>query len=374
MICITNGFACRAAWRSLLVALLLLIGTRVASADEVQVQGIGELSYETGLFSRSPDAGDRQRAIELAKKNALDRYTASFSASRYQLYQKVESQVLSSLDQYVVDAMVLDEGVDKAGKKYHVVVRATINGARLDELLTSAPVARTGAPGIALSYLFVARQTDSVREFQARKTSITNSQQGTTASGTQGVSGAAVSYSESAEQSSVTTTGGSTLRKADQVEYVVTSPEDVNTAMLDVFSSNGFQVYDYRDIVAQCGGVDPDRINAEFAKSDQLSRETRKGAFAAARSCSVTVFAIGTLDIGLQDVDPVSGNKRVYVSVRSQVMSLIGALPRVIASVGPVQYAGLGPDQQVARRNALQLAATEVAKTISDQLRSKGFQ
>ena len=76
----------------------------------------------------------------------------------------------------------------------------------------------------------------------------------------------------------------------------------------------------------------------------------------------------------MQDTDPVTGEKRVYVSVRSQVLDLSGMLPRILASVGPVQYAGLGPDQQVAMRNALQSAAKEVASSISDQLKSKGMQ
>jgi hypothetical protein len=59
--------------------------------------------------------------------------------------------------------------------------------------------------------------------------------------------------------------------------------------------------------------------------------------------------------------------------VRAQLNDLSGALPRVLASVGPVQYSGLGPDQQVAGRNALINAASEAAKEISNQLRSKGL-
>jgi hypothetical protein len=61
------------------------------------------------------------------------------------------------------------------------------------------------------------------------------------------------------------------------------------------------------------------------------------------------------------------------VSVRSQLLDITGKLPRIIASVGPIQYAGLGPNQDVAKRNALNLAAVEVAKAISDQLNSKGM-
>lgn len=87
----------------------------------------------------------------------------------------------------------------------------------------------------------------------------------------------------------------------------------------------------------------------------------------------VNAFAVGTLDMGIQDIDPVSGNKRVFVSVRAQVYSLAGKLPRAIASVGPVQYAGLGPDQSVASRNALQQAAKEVASNVAAQLRARGL-
>jgi len=48
-------------------------------------------------------------------------------------------------------------------------------------------------------------------------------------------------------------------------------------------------------------------------------------------------------------------------------------LPRKIGSVGPVQYSGLGPDQSVASRNALQNAARETARSLVDQLNARGI-
>jgi hypothetical protein len=87
----------------------------------------------------------------------------------------------------------------------------------------------------------------------------------------------------------------------------------------------------------------------------------------------VNYFAVGTLDVGLNDVDPVTGNQRVHVSVRGQVWDISKKLPRRIASVGPVQYAGLGPDPEVAMRNALRLSASQSAKVIVDQLNAKGL-
>ena len=84
-------------------------------------------------------------------------------------------------------------------------------------------------------------------------------------------------------------------------------------------------------------------------------------------------MATGTLDIGAPDLDPVSGSRRVFVSVRGQVLDLQAKLPRRVASVGPVQYSGLGPDETVAMRNALNKAAKEGARTLVDQLNAKGI-
>ena len=64
----------------------------------------------------------------------------------------------------------------------------------------------------------------------------------------------------------------------------------------------------------------------------------------------------------------------MFVSVRGQVWSITKKLPRKVASVGPVQFAGLGPNDTVAMRNALILAAKEAGTAIVDQLNAKGIQ
>jgi hypothetical protein len=360
-----------------LMATLLLGLLRVDNAAQaaVQAEGRGEVPYDTGIFSSKPNPATRQAALAEAKKNALVRFASNFAAAKFALFQADEPRIYAELDQYVIDTLVIDEGANRDAKTYFTVVRATINDARLDALLNDRGAANAqalGGKGTAISYLFVARETESAKAFDTRRTDVMDAQAAVSANQKQGVSGGSAKFAESAETTRSVTTGGSSLRKADEVSYRVTSPENINTAMTNVFASNGFEVYDYRDVVSQCGGIAPERVYAEFAKADELSRDTRNGAFTAARQCSISVFAFGTMDIGLQDTDPVTGNKRVYVSVRSQLLDITGRLPRIIASVGPVQYAGLGPDQPVAMRNALQLAATEVARSISDQLNAKG--
>ena len=242
-----------------------------ASADEVQIQGIGQIKYESGIFSGKPDTASRNQALELAKRNALERYTAGFSTSKFQLYQNVESQVLANLSAYIPDALVIDEGYNKNAKQYYVTVRATINETRLDALINSASSGPTASQQpsrkISISFLFVARETSSVRQFEDRVTQVSNNQAATSATQRESLSGGRGSYQSSTEQANVSTTGGSTLRKADTLTYSVTSPENMNATMNDVFSSNGFEVYDYRDVKEKCGGVDPNAIYKMFANA-----------------------------------------------------------------------------------------------------------
>ena len=79
------------------------------------------------------------------------------------------------------------------------------------------------------------------------------------------------------------------------------------------------------------------------------------------------------MDVGLSEIDPVTGNQRTYVSVKSQVWNIDKRLPRKVASVGPVQYQGLGPNARVAQTNALIQAAEYVGNEIVNQLNAKGL-
>ena len=121
-------------------------------------------------------------------------------------------------------------------------------------------------------------------------------------------------------------------------------------------------------------GVKPELLYKVLATSDQLPGDLRKSAFTAAKNCQVNTFATGTLDVGFPITDPVTGQPRVTVSVRVQMYDISGMIPKSLASVAPIQYAGLGSDPDVARRNALNAAATEAAKEISNQLKSRGMQ
>lgn len=356
----------------LLLATSILSPNIFAANNEVQSKGMGTHHYE-GRFKSKNLTGYEGLAKEEAVQAAWKRYVATMPQTKQMVYQPVAEQFTNDLSRYVTSTEILDSSHDKASKVVEVMVRVSINAVAVDIALgMNSAIQQNLGEGSMFSFVFMAREVDSLKTYDAKVTSIVATNEEATASEEAVVDGGAITTAQSSSTFNKSTTGGSTERKSDKVNYVVTSAQDIDASMGQILSIAGFEVVDYGDVVSECGGAEPDDIRAEFSQSDDMSRQTRKLAIQGARECEVGYFATGTIDIGLRNIDPVSGNQRVYVSVRGQVWDVTKRLPKKVASVGPVQFSGLGPDQQVAKRNALILAAKEAAQSLVNQMNAKG--
>ena len=361
--------------RTFVIGLLMLaFSAGAASAQEVDVKGKATTKFEGGLFSSSPSAEMKSKTIDAAKLAAWKRYTAGFNAAKQRSYKAMEPEFLGALDEYILDYSVIDEFTDEGSSSYTVVIRLSVNGTAVDSKLSASSAAGSQmGEGSYFTFIFLAREAASRTSFKAKETNISTaearlkSQESIASSG-----GTTVSGTQAASQQK-TVSGGSTVRKADKVEYRASSSSDINAAISQQLTVSGFEVVEYGDVVSECGGAEPDAIRAEFSVADALSRNTRKMAIGGARECEVSFFAVGTLDIGVNDVDPVSGLQRVFVSVRGEVWNIAKRLPKKVASVGPVQFSGTGPDATVARRNALRLAGEKAGSIMVDQMNMKNL-
>lgn len=361
---------------SKLVVLLIFIFLPVyVFAGTTQVTGMITLPYKGKLFSKDPAEAEKSGAMREAKIQAWGLYTSKFSAAKMNQYLNVKDQFLNNIDEYILNIRVLDENVDKKTKTMTLVVRGLVNETAVDAVFGSMAAAgqQDSGEGSMFTFIFVARQAVSANTKDAKRVDISQTQTASTANESMTASGNAMTANSDTNSLKKTTSGGSTKTSATQRQYIVMSSQDINAAMGAVLSTAGFEIIDYDDVVSECGGVERANIAEEFQANDDMSRDSRKSAINGARSCEVPIFATGTLDVGVQDIDPTTGNKRVYVSVRGQVWNIKKTLPRKIASVGPVQYSGLGPDDSVAMRNALNFAAEEAAKSIVEQLNAKNI-
>ena len=220
--------------------------------------------------------------------------------------------------------------------------------------------------------LFIARQADSSKEYKAKRTDISKSSKATSAKEIARKRGGKAVASSSSESMSRTDTGGSVTRKSEKTIYKAISSKDVNNAMSKNLSEAGFETSDYDDVVDSCGGVERSKISQQFMVNDDIPRKTRSSAIKASRECEVKYFAIGSMTADVATTHQ-SGLKQVFVSVRGTVYDITKRLPRKVGVIGPVQYGGRGPNENIARRNALILAGNKAAKTIVQQLQKKGL-
>jgi len=358
----------------LAVLCCLVLALCSTSFAGTSVTGIASINYKVGFFSSDVNKETKDKAVQEALLSAWKKYTSSFNAAKYKTYMKIEQDFTEHLDQYIASYNVIDEKNNSDDKKYTVAVKALINAVAVDSKLSSISAAGSTASGEGsmFSFIFVARDTATVKTYNNKVTKISKTEAISSAKETGAMTGSNMVAGQSQKGMSKSTTGGSSEKKADKIQYVVSSAADVDAAMNEILSPAGFEVIEYADIVSECGGVEPEVIKKEFSCQAELSRSVRKAAIAGARECEVPIFAIGTLDAGMEDTDPTSGLKRVYVSVNAKVYNIEKRLPKMVASVGPVQFAGLGPSAIVAKRNALSKAAKAAARSIVDQLNAKG--
>jgi hypothetical protein len=353
------------------IVLFLMLFSISSFAEQVEVKGVGTIPYDGAVFSKDPSSDDKKKVVDAAKVSAWKNYLASLNVSKQKMLLTHEKEVSANFDKFITEFVIVDQKVDKELKTFTVIIRASFNSGALDQFLQSASLgaeknnaAYNSENESAFSFLFTARKATSLKQFDTR---VTKKEKASTSNSVKdSEDGATVSAS------SEKTTGGSQLKQEDKVTYAVTSSRDVDAAMGEILSASGINYASYDDIVGNCAAPPTDQFKKEYVDNDELTAQTRTKIINAARECGIKFFAIGTLDAGVNDTDPVSGNKRVFVSVTAQIWDISAKpLPRKIGSVGPVQFSGMGPDQSVASKNALNLAAKETGKQLVDQLNAK---
>jgi hypothetical protein len=319
------------------------------------------------------DAFSGRDAQQKAKINALENYIAQ-DATRQKLYEQQRQKFVDNIDNYVASVVTLSEDKDDKAKSYIVVVRAEIRAAAVQSTLNAGSATEGTAAGerSEITFVFVSRQQDTAQSFDDKvykRVEQTGSYGEKTNEG-EAVRGSSVSTSGSREEtvSASITTGGSTTRRSDNITWKVSNADEINTAMTGSLSAAGYEVID----AGYVDGINVERIRKDFSTGNDLPSATMKDIANGVRAAGIPYLAYGTLDVGMRDRDPVSGNVRVFVTVTGKLLDMRGRFPKTVSSVGPVQYAGLGPDENVARTNALKDAAEKTAQQMVNELNVRG--
>jgi hypothetical protein len=371
----------------LMGAIAFLLNSNITLAQEFR--GKGDVTFEAGVFSSDPDVDTKRKAIDMAVLSAWKMYTSKFTTAKLNTYKQSKSYFETHLDEFIIKTDTIDEKINSSTNTYSAVVSVEFNDVAIDTKLNEGND-KNGPIGAGLvgskslfGYLFLAREQGSIREFKNRETEIKDKSESESEGNEKsqdlvlkGEYGKKQTFKKtSTENHEKTVTGGSTLKQANVTEYKVYSSEDINAAVSDVLSSNNFEVTRFDDCTAQYHGPKLEQIKKEFSNTDELSPEIRLQAIRTLKACdpNMRYFAVGTMDVGMSNNDPVSGNRRVSVNFRTTVWDITSGLPRVVASNISEPKTALGENDKSATVEALKKAANDAANEIVNQLNAKNL-
>jgi hypothetical protein len=358
---------------TVLIGAALCCAALMTTAQVVKVKGKGEIVYQ----GSKPLPIEEQAAITEAKKNAITRFTADFDSDRFALYKRIEPAVLANLDQYVTDYTQLDQEIDKPSKRYMVIIEASINTALIENAIQKSsgpavqPVASTTPAEVNyMTFLFVAREVISSQAFDTRQNTVLQTESSEHGKEANPISEDGQSAEHSLDKSTVaeTSTGGSTVTRANELTYRVETVTAVDNAVNSVLTKAGYETVDPVD-----AGLDVEAFKRDFGGGDDISPATHTAAMKTLKEQHIIrYFALANMDVDLATKDGVSGLSQVIVTVTATITDLT-PIPHKIASIAGKPYAELGQDDLVAKQNALNVAATRSASELLDQLRMKGI-
>lgn len=396
-------------------ALFLFCATSLSFAEYAKVKAIG--SVET-KFTKSATTGQKKLALEDAKKKALDKYLAGLDSQRLRMINNFKDELYKNINVYVPEVVSLNDGRWENGY-WNIDVEASINESQIEELVNKyAQSNMKKKEEVYLSFVFVAREVEGVKAFKAEendkvaennaykenlavnekasvatneKTSIATNEkveqnkkkkpgiistgsseevkyQGEGTTQYKGEATAKYQGNVADTQSNVyeKTTSGSIDKKSEVVRYRSYTPEEIEAKVTEVFNKADFTV-----VPSFESGLNKDRFIKDFSGGDDITDATKREAVDLTKTKGINLIAVAMLDVGREQIDSATGLSKVYVNVMGYILDSRGKFTKKIASVGPIQYSGLGENPKVAKVNALVSAGTSAAKDLVDQLRAK---
>ena len=101
-----------------IIALLVMLFSLSAFADQVEVKGIGTIPYDGAVFSKDPSSDDKKKVIDAAKMSAWKNYLASLNDSKQKMLLIHEKEVSANFDKFITQFVIVDQKVDKELKSF----------------------------------------------------------------------------------------------------------------------------------------------------------------------------------------------------------------------------------------------------------------
>jgi hypothetical protein len=326
---------------------------------------VAEVTYKKFKGDEKQEVMDK--AFKTACLKGLKKYVNTFDDAKYQNYRKVKNKVEDNFLDYLV-CDFLDDDQLKKEKKYIVKVRVEIFEKEINALLidNSTSVANNIKSGIAL--VIFALQVDGAKSFDIKdyqRSDTSNSENASQIEASDGVE--TISNSE-VTTSETSTTGGSNETKSDiiQSSYSEKATEDFLGAFTEKFTMTNFELTDVYMLFDDDISDLYDEMKAEIEDGGQPKQRTKAKIIGMIQKNHEDIGYViyGKVYLGQKEIDQSTGNTKIVSQVNGEVWNITERRPKLVSSVSPAVFAGLGSTLDVARTNALKQSSESSSKTI----------
>jgi len=351
----------------MVILLLGAIASPQSTFAKTYIQGTASTDLSESCENNRPkNNSDYEAVLANAKKNAIRTWLTTKSTAFTKLFLSVEHQLEENFDALLTNSYVKSKC---QAKTFTVAFRAEINEPAIVPMMT-AKIPSLGNSRPRMTAVFMSRRQGRVTTFDPKVAKISESSQlSRNQLSFEAIEGSLVDESYNLKRSSKTS-GGSTERKRDEIDWEVFRADGLDAAVNETFASFGYRTIDASQVAAKFPGFDIAAMRNEFGAGDDLTDETKSAAFEAIAG-QIPILVIATVDVMIADTDIVTGLVRVYASVKAFVYRDGGDFFEMVASVSPTQEQGYGVTETQAETEALIKAAKQASLEIVYQLNAQ---
>jgi len=356
----------RSIFSTALVFLFIAGLSVVASGQMVKKQVLASVPYvPQGLRGKVPD--DARINVELAaRKQALQMCVSAMPDAKRKLIDKLSAEIDANIMDVVPQVQVLNETVNRDRKLIEISATVFVDVAKIDTMIAKSS---SGAERKPMVLVFVARKVTTLTKSDGMKEQFVKKSVNEKELQKAGGSAEGVGVDSTKENMVVTMSGGKKVEKADIATMQTESVGAVDAAVNEVFTLAGYECADANDV----DGLNVAAFREDYGVGDDIKSETRREAIKVLLGAGAGFFGTGTMDVGMPRRNEVNGLVTVDVTVNAKIINISKKIPATVASVGGEVFAGDGPSADVAKQNALLMAARATAGKMVDILRDKGL-
>ena len=368
--------------RKLLTIILLGI-TMLFSVAYLQAAVKVKVKATVETKKNKPKPEEIKAAVYEAKILAVKKYASEKDTRKRELINELMPEIEKNIDNYILEINYLNDGT-KTNGVWEQLLEVTIDDVQL-ELINKKKMkdVMEMAEPTYISFVYVAREVaavetkgQTIKKDIATKSDVSASGQVATSGETKSdisssdkistSSKAEINVDKSTSHAGSLVYSQSVVNASEGISYRIFNPAEIDAKVTEVFNKANFEVVPAYEV-----GILPEKFAYDFAALNEITSSTQKEATDIAREAGLDFLAVAMLDVGREEIDPVSGGSKVYVKVNGYILDLRKKFAVKVCSAGPYQFSGIGSNPTVAKTNALIEAAKNASQDLVDQLRVK---